>query len=455
MILSESLNQFKIPMLGKFLGGAMQSTKGSFIEGDVYVITAYNPHNDTVQTSGLTTRNRWVDAAAFEVVRNTSWSFKHGHVDLASDLAKFEDRGHDDHIEALSFSPFMHVDLSNSPDYSVTGRYIGNRWPELQTMPPARPLAADENQHIKDYEQYKACLPDTDFVALERRAAAAFSQSPRRETHRERFEREHLDTLVRGRHGKSTANYIFATGREDALRTSAKARRFAAMFNAGPAHNSLTDDIAEAMLACVRTMGVSPKLLGPNCRCAMPELKKGLHGGMILIDDPMNNSIEYASMLEGGKPTRTSTFVRDAINGDARWVDTLRKRLGDTVTARMAPISEGYNCSAECVRDVGVFVKGCIYRAIHTLGSVGLRVEHPHTSVPVPVDSRYFTRAAAIDDRDAPMSPTFDEQTKPDDSMKDESTFEHKLTTRKAQDTHVDTEGTADLRKYRYTPDTN
>ena len=255
---------FKIPMLGKFLDTAAQNTNGQFIEGEVYVITGYNPDDDTVQTTGRTSRNRWVDAAAFEVVRNNMWTFQHGHLagmeGIIGDIAKFEDHGHDDHIEALSFSPFMHVDLASSPDYSATGRYIGPRWPELHEQRPARPLAADENQHIKDYNQYKACLPDTDFAELERRAAAAFNQSPQRETHRERFDREHehLDTLVRGRHGKSTANYIFATGHADALRTSAKARRFAAMFKAGPAHIAPTDDIAEAILAATSAMmGVS------------------------------------------------------------------------------------------------------------------------------------------------------------------------------------------------------
>ena len=213
MAISEELNHFRIPMLGKFLGGAMQHTKGSFIDGEVYVITAFNPADSTVQTTGNTSRNRWIDASAFEVVRNPSWEFSEGHKlvreggilnnlidwDTAEkDLSKFENPAHDDHVEALSFDSrvWMGLDLANSPDYSVTGRYIGQAWPEMTSrmLRPARPLAADENQHK---------IISHDFTSLEQ-AAKTYA-----------------------RKGKSRANHIFATGRDEFIGREHQERRFA------------------------------------------------------------------------------------------------------------------------------------------------------------------------------------------------------------------------------------
>ena len=340
--MSQSPSIFKIPMLGKFLGGAEQNTNGQFIEGDIYVITGYNYGTDCVEAAGLhSNQTHMVDASAFEVVRNEMHTFQHGHLqglDLLGDMAECELR-HDDHLEALSFSPFMHVDLSNSPDYSSTGRYIGNRWPELHEQAPARPLDADQYPKLKDY-----CLQDVDYSELELRTAAFIHQSPRKETYRERFVRER-------REHTSAFNHLFATGHVDALRAGMKERRFASlglgkdvfpefrpqaealkMLKAMKEQPTITDDIAEAMLAIHRSMHVPQHLLGEriahsaemrsqnfNCRCEMPELKKGLHGGAFILDDP------YVAMLEDGKPTYAKPFIATAAVASEKFKETLRR----------------------------------------------------------------------------------------------------------------------------------
>jgi len=443
MNISPSLNQFKIPMLGKFLGGAMQNTNGQFIVGDVYVITGYNPDNNSVQTTGMTSRNRWIDATAFEVVRNTAWKFEEGHCaphleaasDFISDIAKFEDR-HDDHVEALSFDHrvWTGIDLANSPDYSVTGRYIGNRWPEL---PPARPLNADIEKHLNDY-----CLADVDYSDIEQRAAAAFiHQSPQKETNRDRAEREALR-----RRGKSGYNFLFATGHVDALRAGAKERRFADfqhMMMSSKEFNSPTADAAEAILkATIAMMGVAPKLLGPNCRCTV-------------LDDVQAGDAVYASQLEDGKPTFSAPFTPCHSDDNTKVNTMLRERLRRvmreaTMTAMGAP-HQDYNQMVECIQTIGAFVKGCTYRAVTYATAKGMKVEHPHTAVPVPVDPRYFNEThpipCSVDDRDAPTQPRFEDEQEP-------STFVHKSATRKTQEVHKETDATANLRKYRFNPDT-
>ena len=451
MNLSDSLNQFKIPMLGKFLGGAMQHTKGSFIEGEVYVITAYNPVDSTVQTTGNTTRNRWIDEVAFEVVRNTSWSFKHGHVDLASDLASFESPKHDDHIEALSFDPrvigatpfsraWMGIDLANSPDYSASGRYIGANWPELQELPrPARRLSADKI--LKDYEDYKRQLPHTDFSELEQRAAAAFiHQSPRKETNRERAERD-----AARRQGKSLANYMYSTGKSEFLNMQAKERRFAAFstdqypdlklqlrpsaemrekFNAlkddlinwDDEEVSPTDEISDAFLAVQRLMQVPDRLLVEkptltadsmhqmqfNCRCVMPELKKGLH----------NESVRYIESIEDGKPTYSKPFLIQGAEMTTLFEKTMRARLERSMN--------GVHIHTSAVDD------------------------RPLTNTNITSDP--FTMSEAPKKANAPDFPLESE-------LVEESTFVHKSATRKTQEIHEENDGTADLRKYRFNPE--
>lgn len=483
-------------MLGKFLGGAMQNTNGQFLEGDVYVITGYNHETNCVQTKGNTSRNRWIDETAFEVVRNEMHTFQHGHLqglDLIGDIMDFEDRLHDDHVEATAFDPrvWMGIDLANSPDYSATGRYIGPKWSELHEQVPARRLSADQFPKLKLREQ--------NYAKLETRTAAFIHQSPQKETSRERFNREHAERLSLRRQGKSAFNHLFATGHVDALRAGAKERRFAAlglgkdvflefrpqaeaikMLKAMKEQPTITDDIAEAMLATYRSMHVPEHLLGDriahsqdfrkrshNCRCAMPEVKKGLHSeftGVFILDDP------YAAMLEDGKPTQTATFVRDAIEANDKMNKTITARLErstrqitrDMLTMspgikQAKPIDRNYNCTVECVMHIGDFIRGQRYRAIYTGKGPTIRVEHPHTAVPLPVDRLYFDykgELVAADDRNAPMSPTFEEDRYgPKDSAPEETTFVHKSATRKTQEVHEENDGTANLRKYRFNPE--
>jgi len=334
---------------------------------------------------------------------------------------------HDDHIEALTFDPFTHVDLGNSPDYSVTGRYIGARWPEL---PPARPLNADDYLELK--------LSQAEYDSLESRTAAFIHQSPRKETKRERFEREY------------GIRPMFATGHVDALRAGAKERRFADfqhMMMSSEEFNSPTADAAEAILkATIAMMGVAPKLVGPNCRCST---------GMFILDDVQAGDAVYASQLEDGKPTFSAPFVRNAIEASDKYRKTIRARIERGMSeATMAAMTAGdpyqdYNYIVECTQSVGAFLKGCSYRAAISLEK-GMKVEHPHTSVPIPVDPRYFIERhpipCAVDDRDAPTQPRFEDE-------QEQSTFVHKSATRKTQEVHKETDATANLRKYRYNPD--
>ncbi|MBL4909057.1 MAG: hypothetical protein JKX78_03700 [Alteromonadaceae bacterium] len=480
MSLSAELNHFRIPMLGRFLGHAMQNTHGSFLEGEVYVITAYNPQDKTVQTTGRTTRNRWIDANSFEVVRNASWDFAEGHCaphleaasDFTNDLAKFEDHGHDDHIETLAFAPFLNIDLANSPDYSATGRYIGDAWPEMTSrmLRPARPLAADENQHK---------ILSHDFTSLEQKA------------------------MTYARKGKSRANAMFhyATGRAEFLAQQHRERRFASLgphadrlfltlrdpeesramlkekFEAiqysAKQEPSLTDDISDAFLAVQRLMQVPDHLLVEkqtltadamhqmqfNCRCVMPDLTKGA----FILDEG------YIERIEDGKPTYSKPFMIKGAEMSAKFEKTMRARLERDMTRvnrtvlGMSPVSSGvYNCTVECIMGIGDFIQGRTYRAIFNGISQNIRVEHPDTLVPVPVDRLYFDRKQELtlmDDRDGPMSPTFEEQTTkdesygPKDSSPEETTFVHKSATRKTQEVHEENEGTANLRKYRFNPE--
>ena len=105
---------------------------------------------------------------------------------------------------------------------------------------------------------------------------------------------------------------------------------------------------------------------------------------------------------------------------------------------------------------IGDFIRGRTYRAIFNGVKQHIQVEHPDTLVPVPVDRLYFDRKQELnmmDDRDAPMSPTFEEQTTNDASIQEESTFVHKSATRKTQEVHEENDGTANLRKYRFNPE--
>jgi hypothetical protein len=444
-------------MLGKFLGGAMQHTKGSFIEGEVYVITAYNPADDTVQTTGNTTRNRWVDADAFEVTRNTAWSFRHGHLSgmegIIGDIAKFEDRGHDDHIEALSFDPrvigatpfsraWMGIDLANSPDYSASGRYIGKSWPEMTSrmLRPARPLAADENQHK---------IISHDFTSLEQKA------------------------MTYARKGKSRANDIFIqhmTSNAEFIGREHQARRFAMLDikeHGASQEPSLTDDICDAFLAVQRLMQVPDRLLVEkptltadamhqmqfNCRCVMPDITKGA----FIVDE------QYIASIEDGKPTYSKPFLIKGVDMSAKFEKTMRARLERSMNGvhlhMSATAPELYNRMVECERDIGAFVKGCTYRAVVSGIGPGIKVEHPNTSVPMPVPRDYFKTVSnipcAVDDRDAPFDPDFEGDIAGYQQIElpEESTFVHKSATRKTQEIHEENDGTADLRKYRFNPE--
>ncbi|MBL4908990.1 MAG: hypothetical protein JKX78_03035 [Alteromonadaceae bacterium] len=475
MSLSAELNHFRIPMLGRFLGHAMQNTHGSFLEGEVYVITAYNPQDKTVQTAGRTTRNRWIDATAFEVVRNASWDFAEGHCaphleaasDFANDLTKFEDTGHDDHVEAMSFDHrvWMGIDLANSPDYSVTGRYIGDAWPEMTSrmLRPARPLAADENQHK---------ILSHDFTSLEQKA------------------------MTYARKGKSRANalYHYATGKAEFLALERRERRFAmlgphadklflelrhpeearamlkekfeAIKYSASQETPLTDDISDAFLAVQRLMQVPDHLLGEkefhtvdlmrnlNCRCVI-------------------NDVPYVTGIEDGKPTYSKPFLPKLAKMSDKFEKTMRARLERSMNAvhlDTSAMPEVYNRMVECERDIGAFVKGCTYRAMVTGSGPGIKVEHPHTAVPMPVPRDYFKTTGpipcAVDDRDAPLDPMGDfdfegaaqkKVNSPDFPLEaelaEESTFVHQSATRKTQEVHVENESTSDLRKYRFNPE--
>lgn len=431
---SSPLNTFKIPMLAKFLGWTEQNFHGVLTVGECYVITGYNPEDDVVEVSTSGSRLGYlVDANAFEVVRNNMWTFQHGHLagmeGIIGDVAKFGSPSHDDHVETLSFGESMHIDLSNSPDYSATGRYIGNRWSELHEMSPARRLTAD------DYPELK--LSQQQYDNLECRTAAFIHQSPHKETHRERFERE-----------RNSRNFLFATGHKDSLRLSAKDRRFATIgndvlvlrsheegkrllqeaFTSRPEHTAQTADAAEAMLAAfTSTMGVRPSMIGMNCRCSMP--------GAFILDDT------YSEML--AKARAEQKFIANHSLGNTRMNETLRKRLTSYLDDSMNKIH------------VDIVQQAPISAADDDLGPGITRISRsPHTM------SEPYGKAepSLTDNREAPVHPVFEYDDEPAEDLNyslpnPEPTFDHKLTTRKAQDTHVESENTEDLRQYRYTPD--
>ena len=129
-----------------------------------------------------------------------------------------------------------------------------------------------------------------------------------------------------------------------------------------------------------------------------------------------------------------------------------------SVSSKLLP-----NCRAECIHSVGVFVSGSSYPAVYTPGVSFIVVERPDNKKGESVSSMHFAihteqptsvRASpcAVDDRDAPSNPLFEDQYH--EQPVEESTFVHKSATRKTQEVHEENEGTANLRKYRFKPDT-
>ena len=181
--------RFAIPMLARFLGETEANFHGMLMVGHIYTITGYLEEQKKVILTVMDHTEIAVEAHAFEVVRNASWTFAEGH--CSPNFEAFSDFGkHDDHVEAMAFDfhPWIGADFANTPDHSAIGQRFRDQWMNDHESSPARPLFADLKNRNKQLENYLNQGPTDD----ELRTAAFIPQSPLKESHRERFERDKL-----------------------------------------------------------------------------------------------------------------------------------------------------------------------------------------------------------------------------------------------------------------------